>query len=290
MALGAPTTPGPPLTGTLVRAVAGVAALCGLAACTPATTVPAGPWPVNDPQSTASVDHSAWDAILAAHLRVDPEGDGVNRFDFRAVGAEDRRKLKDYLRGLSGVDIAACDRDEQIAFWMNLYNAAIADTVLDAMPVDSVLDIPGPGLGVVGPWLRPVATVAGHTVTFDDIEHRILRVHFADMGIPIHYGVNCASAGCPPLAPRAHTAANWRDNLATAARQFVNGAHGVRIDGGKLRTSKIYRSWFRDDFGGSDESVVAHLIEYAEPDLARRLGGRSAIAGDFYDWRLSGVD
>ena len=145
MALGAPTTPGPPLTGTLVRAVAGAAALCGLAACTVSITDPAGPWPVNDPESTATIDHSAWDAILAAHLRVDPEGDGVNRFDFRAVGAEDRRKLKDYLRGLSGVDIAACDRDEQIAFWMNLYNAAIADTVLDAMPVDSVLDIPGPG-------------------------------------------------------------------------------------------------------------------------------------------------
>ena len=290
MALAAPTTPGLPLTGILVRAVAGVAALCGLAACTPAVTDPAGPWPVNDPESTVTIDHAAWDAILVAHLRVDPEGDGVNRFDFRAVGAEDRRKLKDYLRGLSGVDIAACDRDEQIAFWMNLYNAAIADTVLDAMPVDSVLDIPGPGLGVLGPWLRPVATVAGHTVTFDDIEHRILRVHFADMGIPIHYGVNCASAGCPPLAPRAHTGANWRDNLAAAARQFVNGAHGVRIDGGELRTSKIYRSWFREDFGGSDESVVAHLIEYAEPDLARRLDGRSAIAGDFYDWRLSGVD
>lgn len=281
------------MTRSLFRAVAGAATLCGLAACTALLGPPPPPgyvWSVHLADSTETIDHTAWDEILAAHLQVDPEGDGVNRLDYGAVGAEDRRKLKDYLGGLSGVDIAAYNRDEQIAFWMNLYNAAIADTVLDAEPVDSVLDIPGPGIGVAGPWLRPVATVNGRAVTFDDIEHRILRAWFNDMGIPIHYGVNCASQGCPALAPRAHTAANWRDNLAATARQFVNCPHGVRIEGDALRTSKIYRSWFRDDFGGTDESVVAHLMEYAEPELARRLGGRSAIAGDFYDWRLNGVD
>ena len=282
---------------TALRALAGAAALFALAACPgPRESLKGGPahprgvWFAHDPASIANIDHGAWDAIVSKYLSVDPRGDGVNRFDYAAVSGEDRQRLKDYLRTLGKTDIAAYNRDEQIAFWMNLYNAAIADLVLDNAPVGSIRDIPGPGIGVFGPWRRPVATIYGRAVSFDDIEHRILRVAFNDMGIPIHYGVNCASEGCPPLAPRAHTAENWRANLAATASQFVNCPHGVRFDGDELRTSKIYHSWFREDFGGSDESVIAHLVEYAEPALARRLEGRRAIAGDFYDWRLNAVE
>lgn len=286
---GARTESARRMRAMLLRAIAGAVALCTVAAC-------AGPPHLrgvrfaHDPASTARIDHSAWDAVVSTYLKVDPRGDGVNRFDYAAVSDEDRFRLKDYLRGLGEVDIAEYDRDEQFAFWMNLYNAAIVDLVLDNAPVDSIRDIPGPGIGVRGPWLRPVATIHGRMLSFDDIEHRVLRAAFDDMGVPIHYGVNCASDGCPPLAPRAHTAENWRDNLTATARQFVNSRHGVRLDGDGLRTSKIYRSWFREDFGGSDESVIAHLVEYAAPDLARRLKGRSTIAGDFYDWRLNAVE
>lgn len=277
------------LPAVFPRAIAGAVALCVVAAC-------AGPPHLrgvrfaHDPASTASIDHRAWDAVVSTYLKVDPRRDGVNRFDYAAVSDEDRFRLKDYLRGLGEVDIAKYDRDEQIAFWMNLYNAAIVDLVLDNAPVNSIRDISGPGIGVRGPWLRPVATILGRMLSFDDIEHRVLRASFNDMGVPIHYGVNCASDGCPPLAPRAHTAENWRDNLTATARQFVNSRHGVRFDGDNLRTSKIYRSWFREDFGGSDESVIAHLVEYAAPGLARRLKGRSTIAGDFYDWRLNALE
>ena len=284
-----------PGTNTPGRAaVLGGAVLWGIAACSGTPDIAGGdsrgPWFANDPESTMAIDHAPWDSFIAAWLETDPHGDGVNRVAYGAVTEEDHRKLKAYLRSLEQVDIAKYDRDQQVAFWMNLYNAAMADTVLDAMPVSSVLQIRGPGTNVVGPWLRPVARIYGKPLTFDDIEHRILRVGFNDMGPPIHYGVNCASMGCPPLAPRAHTAENWRRNLAEAARQFVNCPHGVRFDDdGALHTSRIYRSWFQEDFGGSDESVIAHLMDYAEPALAERLRGRTAIADDFYDWRLNAL-
>ena len=197
---------------TALRAFAGAAALFALAACPgPRESVEGGPahprgvWFAHDPASIANIDHGAWDAIVSKYLKVDPRGDGVNRFDYAAVSGEDRQRLKDYLGTLGKTDIAAYNRDEQIAFWMNLYNAAIADLVLDNAPVGSIRDIPGPGIGVFGPWRRPVATIYGRAVSFDDIEHRILRVAFNDMGIPIHYGVNCASEGWPaPRAARAH--------------------------------------------------------------------------------------
>jgi hypothetical protein len=249
------------------------------------TEDPRGLWFVNDPGSVETIDHSIWDAFVQKYVRVRPHG--VNRVDYDAVTTEDHLALKQYLADMGRVEIARYNRDEQIAFWMNLYNAAMVDLVLDNPQADSVLQIRGPGINVVGPWLRPVAKIHGRAVSFNDIEHYILREAFNDMGMPIHYGVNCASMGCPSISPRAHTGQNWRENLKRTAHQFINCKHGVHFEDGKLFTSKIYDSWFKDDFGGTDAKVIAHLLKYAEPELAAELKKHKTISGDFYDWRLN---
>ena len=153
-----------------------------------------------------------------------------------------------------------------------------------------MLQIRGPGLNVVGPWLVPVTRVHGELVSFNDIEHYILRAAFNDMGPPVHYGLNCVTSSCPPLMSRAHTAANWRENLAKAARQFINDGQALRFENGKLYTSKIFYSWFKEDFGGTDAAVIQHLSKYCEGELAERLENYSEIAGDYYDWRLNKME
>ncbi len=45
--------------------------------------------------------------------------------------------------------------------------------------------------------------------------------------------------------------------------------------------------WFREDFGGTDASVIAHLRAYAEPALAERLSRARDIGGHYYDWTLN---
>ena len=66
-----------------------------------------------------------------------------------------------------------------------------------------------------------------------------------------------------------------------------NAANCVTVlPDGRLRVSSIY-SWFREDFGGSEAGVVAHLRRHAAPSLAARLTERTAIAGDTYDWALN---
>jgi len=245
-------------------------------------------WTINDPNAATDIDHSVWDGLVAKYLR---DSDSMpRRVDYEAFPTADKQALKDYLQHLAAIEITKYNRDQQIAFWMNLYNASIVDMVLESLPVNSVLQIRGPGLNVVGPWLKPVAKIEGQTLSFNDIEHYILRPYFNDMGPLVHYGLNCASMGCPSLALRAHTAENWRDNLSDTARIYVNSPHGVRFEDDELYTSKIYNSWFMDDFGGSAESCIAHLMQYAEPELAERLADHDTIVGDFYDWRLNKPD
>ena len=94
-------------------------------------------WSVNDPLSTAEIDHRIWNDILATYLR-DAET-APRRIDYAAFTDEDKLSLEAYLDYLGSIEISKYNRDQQIAFWMNLYNASMVDTVLDNMPVSSVL-------------------------------------------------------------------------------------------------------------------------------------------------------
>ncbi|MEE8270937.1 MAG: DUF547 domain-containing protein, partial [Alphaproteobacteria bacterium] len=186
---------------SLLRLVAAGAA-AGIPSAYPAAVMAAPParpwkrWMPHDPQSTAAIDHTAWDAVLARYVSGHP--DGINRVAYGSVTAADRAALDRYLDALSATPIARFNRDQQFAFWVNLYNALTVRVVLDHYPVDSIRDIDiSSGLFADGPWGRDLIEVDGTALTLDDIEHRILRPLWRDPRI--HYAVSCASLGCPNL-------------------------------------------------------------------------------------------
>ncbi len=211
--------------------------------------------------------------------------DGITRFAYHAVDAEDRRMLEDYLASLSEVPIDEYSRGEQRAFWINLYNALTVKIVLERYPVASIRDINlSSGLFSRGPWKAKRVSVAGQMLSLNDIEHRILRPIWRDARL--HYAVNCASIGCPNLAREAFTAANTEELLERAARAYVNHPRGVRFAGESLIVSSIY-VWFEGDFVTSSGSVLSHLRRYAEGNLAAQLAAVSRFDDHAYDWRLN---
>jgi hypothetical protein len=166
---------------------------------------------------------------------------------------------------------------------MDLYNEETVVLVLNHYPVASIRDIDG-GLFRLGPWNEQVLTVEGRALSLNDIEDRILRPIWRD---PLtHYGLNCASLGCPNLWPAAFTGANVATALASNARDYVNNPAHVSVSGGALEVSTIY-IWYQTDFGGDDAGVIAHLMIYAKPGLRAALAGVKGISGHQYDWRLN---
>lgn len=246
------------------------------------------PWPrweAHDPQSTARIDHGAWDALLKAYVSRGP--DGVNRFAYGSVAEDDRSRLAGYIESLGDVGISGYRRAEQRAFWINLYNALTVDLVLKHYPVRSIRDIDiSPGLFADGPWDKKLIEVEATPLSLNDIEHRILRPIWDDPRI--HYAVNCASLGCPDLRDSAFTAANSESLLEQAARDYVNSPRGVWIRKGKLGVSSIY-AWFQEDFGGNDEGILRHLRGYADPELRAALKAADRISEHAYDWTLNEV-
>lgn len=256
-----------------------------LAAGAAAAAPKAEPWPrwqAHLPGAAATIDHGAWDRFLAAY--VVPGADGINRVAYGRVSAEDRRVLDDYVARLAATGIDGHDRPEQLAYWINLYNALTVRLVLDHYPVASIRDIDtSPGLFADGPWGETLVTVEGEALSLDDIEHRIIRPIWRDPRI--HYAVNCASLGCPNLQRTAFTAANLEALLDQAARDFIGHPRGVRVSGERVYLSAIY-DWYAEDFGGGD-GVLAHIGHYAPADLTRSLLGVHRRIEMDYDWSLN---
>ena len=230
------------------------------------------------------VDHSAWNMLLRDHVSTGK--DGINRVDYVRFKKSGTPALKAYIARLERADPLRLARAEQMAFWINLYNAKTADIVLARYPVKSIKDINLPdadGKPAEGPWKAKVVAVNGTPLSLDDIENAILRPIFKDARV--HYALNCLSLGCPNLLREAYTGARLERQFEGATRAFVNHPRGISFAGGKVKASSIYE-WFADDFGGFP-GVVAHLARYAAPALKPRVQSLKAIDEYDYDWKLN---
>jgi hypothetical protein len=239
-------------------------------------------WAAHDPDSLRHIDHAEWDAFLTSYLRIG--ADGVHRVAYGQVSAADRAQLGDYVARLAAIPISAYNRAEQMAYWINLYNALVVRLVVDHYPIASIRDI-GSGPGAPGgPWSETLVEVEGIPLSLHDIAHRILRPIWKDPRV--HYGLACGAVGCPNLQPEPFDAQELDRQLSEAAMAYINDQRCIKIEGDHLALSSIYR-WYRDDFGPTDRDVINHLMAYAAPGLAMRLQGFEKISDDGFDWRLN---
>ena len=269
------------------RSTAGLlgAALVAAAACGAPEPEEIEGWDASDESSVERIDHGVWQDILDGY--VEPDAEGVNLVDYEALQADakDAAKLAGYLDRLQEIDPRGYSRAEQMAYWINFYNALTVKVVLDAYPVDTIRNIHEGVVPYTGPWDDVHARVAGEDMTLNQMEHGILRPIWQDERI--HYAVNCAAYGCPHLLDTAFTADNTEELLEAGARDYVNNMRGVDVvDEDFVVISSIY-DWYAEDFGGTEASVKEHLIGYAEDDLAEFLEGFEGAIEYDYDWSLN---
>ncbi|MGF1545091.1 MAG: DUF547 domain-containing protein [Parvularculaceae bacterium] len=230
---------------------------------------------VAEAASEETVDHAVYGAFLESYLKVGD--DGVNRVAYGDVTDADKAALDGYLSSLEGVDPQKLAPAEQLAFWINAYNAETINLIIENYPVESIRDIDDA-------WGQPVMPVSGTALTLDDIEHGIIRPTANDPRI--HYAVNCASIGCPNLAPTPYAGENVEAMHDAAARDYANHPRGIRVEDGEVTASKIY-GWYREDFGRNEAEVLDHIRQYAEPDVVSALEGERKIDAYEYDWNLN---
>ncbi len=228
------------------------------------------------PLSTEVPNHTLFDEVLQA--RVNAEGE----VDYAELKAHPE-KLEVYLNQLAVADPAALSYHEQLAFWLNAYNALVIKGVVDRYPTTSVRRIKPFG----GFFSRLKFQVAGKPYTLNEIEHDVIRAEFVDARV--HFALVCASGGCPVLENRAFFANTLEERLETATFNFVTNPEKVRLARSERRIylSKIFK-WYAADFTEGYADVTDFLADYLPPDDAAFLETEEVEFHYLdYDWTLN---
>ena len=239
-------------------------------------------------QSQKTIDHSAFDQFLRTYYVAPPNTNaphyGAALLRYGDVTPTDKAALTAYINRLQAVQVTSLNQDEQLAFWINLYNAQTIRVILDNYPVDSIRSIKTNAFDFKGPWNDASLTVEGETLTLDNIENRIVRPIFNDPRI--HYALNCAAIGCPNLRAQAFKGAGLNAVLDTQARTFINNPRAIKTEDGRVIASRIFL-WYKKDYGDSEEDILSHIRQYANPELLQSLQGATNIDVYEYDWALN---
>jgi Protein of unknown function, DUF547 len=249
-------------------------------------------WAVTDPgdyfsQSNSGnkekVDHQKFQDILNKYLD-NQDLSGINKFDYKSVSQADKNILKNYLKYLSNIEIIKLNKFEQLAYWINMYNALTIDVILDNYPVKTIKDIKS-GIFTPGPWKLKLISVEKIELSLNDIEHKILRPIWKDKRI--HYAVNCASIACPNLSKAVYSSEDINSMLNSAAEEYINHSRGLSFSNNKLILSSIY-NWYKEDFGTKKE-LLEHLADFAEEDLKQKILSWTGSLKYEYNWDLNSL-
>jgi hypothetical protein len=232
-------------------------------------------------------DHQAWGEVLSRF--VDERG----RVDYEAL-SRDRESLDHYLAQIAELGPRSTPerfptRADQLAYYINSYNALVFQGVLDGDPnADTVWRGIVPGYGFfVGRRFR----LDGQSINLRKLENKIVRARFGDARV--HAALNCASVGCPRLPTTAFEPGRLEHELKAAMTEFVANGRNVRVDDdNRIVFLSMIFDWYREDFladEGDAGNVEPSLIDYVN----RFRGEEAPIPGDYavqfleYDKRLN---
>ena len=231
------------------------------------------------PVSAVGFDHSQFDRVLKTYV------DNQGLVDYNGIAGD--QTFKAYMETLKSANLDSMSRDEQLAFWINAYNAVTIDKVIKWKPKKSVRETLIPGVWSSTKFFTTREhSVAGKRLSQDDIENEILRKQFKDPRI--HFAIVCASSSCPPLPRFAYTEENVQTKLEEETRKYINSDRGARIDfaGNTLYLSKLF-DWYAGDFEFKSGSVPDFIKPYLDQKTLAFLEQGPKIAYLDYDWSLN---
>lgn len=249
------------------------------------------------PGSAAQFDHgyAAYAQMLARHVHAPGVDYAALKLDREALDRAVAALDSEASRGEPG-----WARAQRMAFWINAYNLFTLRAIVDHYPIRSgwLTRHPRNSIRQIdGVWTHLTWSAAGRAVTLDDIEHRILRPEFKDARV--HFAVNCASVSCPPLAAEPYRPATLGAQLDAAARHYFASGEGLRVEGGTIRVSSLFK-WYGEDFiaefaplvtgtrDPKERAILGAIVRYG-PAAAAAEARRGTLRIAFlpYDWSLN---
>ncbi|XP_022998242.1 uncharacterized protein LOC111492939 isoform X2 [Cucurbita maxima] len=202
--------------------------------------------------------------------------------------AGELRKFRTLVEQLANVNPVHLNRDERLAFWINLYNALIMHAYL-------AYGVPKSELKLFSLMQKAAYTVGGNSISATGIEYVILKmkppVHRPQIALllALHkskvteeqrrfaidkheplltFALSCGTYSSP--AVRIYTANNIRDDLLEAQRDFIRASVGVSSKG-RLLVPKLLYCFTKNSV--DDANLAVWISHYLPPRQATFVQG-----------------
>ncbi|MEY2497200.1 MAG: hypothetical protein QOD12_756 [Verrucomicrobiota bacterium] len=189
--------------------------------------------------------------------------------------AADMQALQTVVDAIAKENVSALEKKQQLAFYINAYNAWILHEALAKYPTKSVKD------ALFTFFTGRRLTVAGQQTSFNALEKDTIRSKFGEPRV--HFALNCASRSCPPLNREAFAGDKLDGQFEKLAKGYVNSERGVKYaaDSKTADLSKIF-DWYKDDF-----KAEGGALAFINKRRSSQIPADAKITYQEYDWGLN---
>ncbi len=182
-------------------------------------------------------------------------------------------QLEELITNIATADLSEETEATKQAFYINAYNLLVINSAAKNYPLASVQEISGF-------FDRKKHLVSGERMTLTQLENNKLLKTYGDPRY--HFVLVCGAVGCPPITNFAYTPELLDQQLDQQTSLAMNDNSFIKIMGGKLAVSEIFK-WYTEDFGGSKKAIVKFINEYR----AAMLPENAKVYFYDYDWLLN---
>lgn len=186
---------------------------------------------------------------------------------------ENQEALSELMRIADKISVSESDAKNYQAFWINAYNIATIKGIIDNYPTKSPLDN-------AGFFDKTTYSLAGKTITLNDIENKILRAKFKDPRF--HFVLVCGALGCPPLISEAYLPNTLDAQLDEQTKMAING-NFIKVNTKKKRVegSEILK-WYKEDF-----VMNGNEIDFLNTYRTEKIPTNFKLSHFTYNWKLN---
>lgn len=183
-------------------------------------------------------------------------------------------QLTELVNHIASFDLSKQSDNQKKAFYINAYNLLVINTVVNNLPINSPMDVPGFFDGVKH-------QIAGEKRTLDEVENKILRPTYKDSRF--HFVLVCGAVGCPPIINEAYFPERLEEQMEKQAFSAINN-NFIKVDDAekKVEVSEIM-SWYKEDFVAKNQTEIDYLNKYR----ATKIPADYKLSYFSYDWTLN---
>ncbi len=184
----------------------------------------------------------------------------------------------------SEIPMNALSKDEQLAYWLNLYNVVVIDEINKVYPQKNLEDFVTEKDGLLEQKLISIGSLK---LSLNDIQYKILHKKFPEDTM-ILYGFYQGYIGSPSIRKHAYTAENVHRTLRANAHDFINSNRGTAPDEKNFRVAGYYErnAMYFPDF---KKDLTMHLSEFLPSVEKEQLEQAKRLTASIEDWSITDV-